>query len=196
MQTRRELLQHSLLLPLIAAPQQARAIRSYEIISDSHLLSEESARGFGLVAHRVRCRVIAVCGAGSKAVARAPELRQRAASGEWIVWEALPSTSSTHRKIMHSVFGISVGATVTPNLYISYIHPRRALTRGFLLAYSVRCADSEVIAHDNGTPIAMKRRIGCGGIIFLGSMIGPNLYAEEPEAHAIMAGLVQTLESS
>jgi hypothetical protein len=39
----------------------------------------------------------------------------------------------------------------------------------------------------------MKRRIGRGGIVFLGSMLGPNLHAEEPEAHRIATALLSIM---
>jgi hypothetical protein len=77
-------------------------------------------------------------------------------------------------------------------MYINYVWPKAVVVRSFLDAVPVECRPSEVVAHHSGIPVAMRRRIGRGGIIFLGSMLGPNLYAEEREARLVVTDLLST----
>lgn len=196
MQTRRQLLQQAILAPLAAGLVSTRPVSGLEIISEPDCLSQESARGFSLLA-AAASRFVVVCGAGATAISRAPELRGRALKGEWVVWESSPPNVmrgefSALRKTMQDVFGIRLGEPIKPGLYIQYLRPRPTLTRSFLQAIPVICPDREVIAEHAGTPVAMKRRLGRGGIVYLGSMLGPNLHAEEPEARRIAIGLRQT----
>ena len=101
--------------------------------------------------------------------------------GEWIIWESAPRFS---------------GSPMDAGLYIHYSWPRREMTRSFLQPVPVVCSDAEVIARYGGTPVAMKRRYGLGGVVFLGSMLGPNLYAGEPQAWRIVAGLLLEVDRS
>ena len=201
MQTRRQLLQQSILLPfvppLITGQATTASARNLEILAESDCLSQESARGFALIPPRC-AEVVVVCGAGLVASSWAPELRRRAAAGTWILWEAAPHASDpsqfrAFRETMQNVFGIKIGSPFEPGLYIEHVWPTRDLTRSFLAAIPVECSRSEIVARHGEIPVAMKRRIGGGGIVFLGSMLGPNLAAEEREAHRIAVALTQAM---
>lgn len=196
MQTRRQLLQQAVFAPLAAGLASTQRVSGWEIISEPDCLSQESARGFSLVS-APRGQFIVVCGAGATAMSRAPELFERVVRGEWIIWESSPPDVAREqfpalRETMRSVFGIRLGEPMKPGLYVEYLRPHRTLTRSFLQAIPVVCSNREVIAGHAGTPVGMKRPLGRGGIVFLGSMLGPNLHAEEPEAQRIAAGLLPT----
>ena len=191
MQTRRQLLQAALLAPVVGFPT-ADASSPVDIISEADCLSRESALGFGRIAAPAK-NVIIACGAGANARARAVQLRGRAARGAWIIWEHSP-LSLDHDETLPRVFGIQTAAPLNPGLYITYVWPHAALTRSFLRAVPVICSPCETVAHHSATPLAMKRRIGCGGIVFLGSMLGPNLHAREPQALQIATALFSGLD--
>lgn len=173
MQTRRQLLQQAIILPVAAGLSNAGQPAGLEILSEPDCLSQESARGFSLI-KAPRGRFIVVCGAA----ALAPELLRRARQGEWIIWERAPRLS---------------GSPANAGFYVHYSWPRGEMTRNFLHPVPVRCPDAEIIARYEGMPVAMRRRFGLGGVVVLGSMLGPNLHAEEPEAGRIAAGLVREL---
>lgn len=160
-----------MLLPLAAGLSSARTVSGVEVICEPDCLSEESARGFSLI-KAPRGSFIVVCGAA----ALAPELLRRARQGEWIIWERRPGLS---------------GSPANAGLYVCYSWPRREMTRSFLHPVPVMCPEAEVIARYEGMPVAMRRRLGLGGVIVLGSMLGPNLHAEEPEAYRIAARLLK-----
>jgi hypothetical protein len=114
--------------------------------------------------------------------------------GAWIVWESAPQSVepgqfSALAETLNATFGIQIGAPIYPGLFIEYVWPTAVLTRSFLDATPVLCPESEIVSHSGETTTAMRRRIGRGGIVFLGSMLGPNLYAEEPQAHGIATRL-------
>jgi hypothetical protein len=197
MQTRRQLLQHAIVLPFAAALSSGQRLPGVEIIAEPDCLSEESARGFSLIA-LPSGRFVVACGAGGVAMARAQELLGRAMRGEWIIWESSPPNVrpeqfSAAREHMQSVFGIRLGEPVESGMYVHYEWPHAVMTRSFMHAIPVRCSSGEVTARHAGMPIAMRRRFGSGGIVFLGSMLGPNLHAQEAEAQRIGTAIFQEL---
>jgi len=177
MQTRREILKTSLGL---AFGFERHWRGGLQIVARADCLSQESARGFAMAAKHGSGRGIVVCGAHRFA----PELLERAEGGEWIIWEAAPRCEH------QSSFGITIGPAKEPGMYIAYERPS-VLTRSFLAVHAVRCADCEVLARQEGMPVAVTRRVRRGGIVVLGSMLGPNLYAEEPQAHQIFTSILQ-----
>ncbi|MBV9268057.1 MAG: hypothetical protein JO061_17955 [Acidobacteriaceae bacterium] len=199
MQTRRQLLRQALTAGVAIHTSQSRTARRFEILSESTALSQESARGFATVAAPHHA-VIVVCGAGEKALTAAPHLFHCALQGAWLLWESAlhdlqPFQFRQLQSTLRTVFDINIGMPFHPGLYIEYIWPKPAVTRSFLEAVAVECNPAEVIARHAATPVAMRRRIGRGGIVFLGSMLGPNLYAEEPEAYAIATNLLYSSRS-
>lgn len=190
MQTRRQVLQHAI-VPLFGIGVGSRTLErpSFEIVSENTLLSRESARGFSMlgVPH---CNLVVLCGAGKKAISAAPDLLRRARQGTWVIWEIDAHSPDARdademRWRLLDVFGVGISAPFRPGLYIEYAWPQRLVTRSFLEAARVTCLPGQIVATAEGTPVAVRRRIGRGGIIVLGAMLGPNLYAEEPQAHAI-----------
>lgn len=66
--------------------------------------------------------------------------------------------------------------------YVEFRWPSRALVRDFSAIVPVCARDGERIAHVEDTTVAVARRRGRGMIVFLGSPIGPALWAGDIEA--------------
>lgn len=168
--TRREVLRDALAIPLAASGLSVPA--GPRILAAPDCLSQESAEGFRPVLAGLRARnVIVLCGMSCVDLFRLEAFR-----GAWIICEPSP-------------FTINGARDSESELYVRYRWPHIALTRCFSRAMPVSCQEAEAIAHYRGVPVAMKRRIGCGGMIWLGSMLGPNLRAEEPQARALAAAI-------
>lgn len=73
--------------------------------------------------------------------------------------------------------------------YVDYTWPHRAKVRDFSRMVPVGNQAGEVIAWIGDVPVALKRRVGRGTLIYLGSPLGPALWAGDAEArrwlHAI-----------
>ena len=68
--------------------------------------------------------------------------------------------------------------------YVSYLWPRETRVRDFSRVIPVSASDGDVIAKVGALPVALKRRVGRGTLIFLGSPLGPVLRAGDPEARS------------
>jgi hypothetical protein len=68
--------------------------------------------------------------------------------------------------------------------YVSYLWPCETRVRDFSRVIPVSASDGEVIAKVGALPVALKRRVGQGMLIFLGSPLGPVLRAGDPEARS------------
>jgi hypothetical protein len=66
--------------------------------------------------------------------------------------------------------------------YISYLWPRETRVRDFSRVIPVSASDGDVIGKVGALPVALKRRVARGTLIFLGSPLGPALRAGDPEA--------------
>ncbi|HEX3681365.1 MAG TPA: hypothetical protein VHU83_02405 [Bryobacteraceae bacterium] len=188
--TRRHILQQAFVFPLALSAEASSAPSALQIISEPNCLSQESAAGFRLL-HRPS-NVILLCGMSALGKSRALQLREQALRGKWIVFESSPRCTRTQARVLQHVFGIALSEPVVPSpdhLFARYIWPHAALTRSFSAVIPVSCSSTEAIAHYGGVSIAMQRRIGRGGLVFLGSMLGPNLRAEEPEATKLAAAI-------
>ena len=155
----------------------AKEKTSVEIISGTDCLSQESAAGFRLLLNSVRPAngMLIVCGPSAPGGAA-----DRANRGEWILHELSPDP---------------VISDASDGLFVRYDWPHTALVRTFLGRTPLPCSEEEVIARYAGVPVAMKRRIGRGGVVVLGSMLGPSLYAQDREAHRLAAAMIQGLRS-
>jgi len=175
--TRREFLSDALAAPIALSTVAAGP----RILAGPDCLSQESAAGFRSVLPVSRtANLILLCSATMP-----PRLHAAAVNGAWIVWEISPFASRN-----------SFAITDSPgDLYVRYLWPHAALTRSFSRVIPVRCAEEEAIAHYRGRPVAMKRRIGRGGIVFLGSMLGPNLRSGEREARALAKAIFSEIAS-
>lgn len=193
--TRRALLQQALAVPFAASVDaRSTAAPGLQILSEPNCLSQESAAGFGSLfasrpAHETR-NIIVLCGIRRPG---ALHLRERALGGAWIVWESSPVSTT------EDAFGIRLHKAIVPSsdqLYVRYRWPHTALLRSFSAVIPVSCPAREVIAHYGAVPIAMKRRVGRGGIVFLGSMLGPNLHAQEPQALQLVTAISSSITSA
>jgi hypothetical protein len=189
MQTRRGVLRTLAVAPLIITSDKPRTQR---IIAERDCLSEESARGFSLLSLPLRDLII-VCGATRNAATRLKELRERAVQGTWALWEQRPGVDQQVAPALSRAFDLKLGPPFVPGMLIRYNCPKATWTRSFLECTPVEYRDSAVLAYHGATPICLKRNIGCGGIVFLGSMLGPNLWAEEPQAHVIANRILAAL---
>ena len=175
MQTRRELLRNALVVPLAAA---AGPLARPRIIAGRDCLSQESAEGFQSVLPASAGNVIVLCG-----LSCVDQFRAEAANGAWIICD--PSPFAMDRAAISGPGGELHGS----ELYVRYRWPHMALIRRFSRVIPISCPDAEAIAHYRGTPVALRRRVGRGGIVFLGSMLGPPLRAEDREARALAAAI-------
>lgn len=66
--------------------------------------------------------------------------------------------------------------------YVDFRWPRRALVRDFSRVVPIVGRDGEVIATAGDHPVALRRRIARGTLLFLGSPLGPALWAGDAEA--------------
>ncbi len=174
------------------------------------LLAEESAQGFQsllpatqfLQADSIRGRV----GLGTviilPAVRSLPtdyirELRKCVNGGAWVIWERAANFgghSEYHaRELLAHFFGICISDPIRrSSTYIRYRWPIKCSAGGFHDSVRLECLPDEVIAECAGEPVAMKRAIGKGGLVFLGTMLGPGIRAEEREARVIGQTLLQS----
>jgi hypothetical protein len=74
------------------------------------------------------------------------------------------------------------GQQSTP--YVNYDWPSKATVRDFSRVTPVSAKTGDIIGSIGAVPVALKRRMGKGILIFLGSPLGPALRAGDPEAHA------------
>jgi hypothetical protein len=209
MPTRRELFFNIVSAPFAAAlvdypgkPVRARP----EIIREPHCLSEESAKGFQLLLTRNRAafdaKVIIVPGARQLSRETGLELLQKVTSGGWLILESglpfmLREEAMGQIRVLRDVFGLRVQAPLANGgAYIEYAWPLRRLVRDFSMFTPVECSADEKIAEFAGVAVCAKRRIGKGGVIFLGSMLGPGLLAEEREAHELGSAMLDYMRNA
>jgi hypothetical protein len=79
--------------------------------------------------------------------------------------------------------------------YVDYVWPHPAKVRDFSRVVPLGHAEGDVIAHVDGLPAVLKQRRGRGTLIFLGSPLGPGLWAGDAEASRWLFGVL-TLVSS
>jgi len=93
-----------------------------------------------------------------------------------------------HRDALRELFGLQVEPpqpVVRDRMRVPYVEfrwPSPTLVRDFTAIVPVASRDDERIAHVGDTPVALVRRRGRGMLIFLGSPIGPALWAGDAEA--------------
>ena len=191
MQTRRELL---FTLASATIP-----VADSHIFAENDCLSQESARGFRLLLRRVVSgNIIILPGSRGVSLERAVALRRAAMRGALVVIEGAPAFRS--HNVIRDVFGFELqpprSVANTDRLYIQYTWPVPRLVRHFSSIMPVCCLPSEKIAEFAGITVCAKRRVGRGAIIFLGSMLGPVLLAEEKEAHDVTRAILRSAATS
>lgn len=191
--TRRDLLGSALAFPL------SISLSNPQIIHDNTLLSQESAQGFRLLLRNITVPLLILPAARTIPRSLALRLRRTAIAGGWILVESglcfnAAGSWKQLRRILGELFDIEIAAPFQPSApYISFHWPQSTLVRTFEAVTPVACSRYELIATSNGIPVSTRCRIGKGGVIFLGSMLGPALAAEEREAHAIGRGILRAL---
>lgn len=214
MVTRRQVLAGTLGLPL-ALHAGSPALSSppegpVRILAEFDYLSEESAVGFEMLLHSNRH--VCVDGAGliivpaSRRLAsgQALQLRGLVWAGSWLLLESGLCFSrqrewAEQERLLRNVFGLSMSPPVPVSghewsgRYIAYSWPVHRLVRTFAGVIPVSAPRAECCARLNGMPVAIRRAIGNGGIIFLGSMLGPGLRAQEAEAHQLGAAILRSV---
>jgi hypothetical protein len=210
MQTRRELLFNILSTPFAAAlvEHPFELVHAQpQIIPEPHCLSEESASGFRLLLQRNRQvlkgfspRLIIIPGARQLSRETGRDMLRQVTSGTWLILESglafMPREEAIGQiRVLRDVFGLEVQAPLaTGGAYIEYTWPLRRLIRDFSMITPVKCSRAETIAEIRGAAVCAKRPVGKGGIIFLGSMLGPGLLAEEREAHELGSAMLLASE--
>ena len=76
--------------------------------------------------------------------------------------------------------------------YVDYTWPRPARVRDFSRAVPIQGLEGEIIARVDGVPVALKRPSGRGRLIFLGSPLGPALWAGDAEARRWLFDCLRT----
>jgi hypothetical protein len=66
--------------------------------------------------------------------------------------------------------------------YVDFIWPLRAKVRDFSRVVPVCAREDETITEVDGWRVGLKRKVGAGTLIFLGSLLGPALGAQDREA--------------
>lgn len=74
--------------------------------------------------------------------------------------------------------------------YIAYRWPREAHVRDYSRIIPVTATNGRAIAHWGEVPVAWRRPVGMGTLVFFGSPIGPALHAGDAEAHALLRSIV------
>lgn len=169
---------------------------------EPNCLSLESAEGFRSL-KVAESKAILLCAVSAIDISLALRLRERAAAGSWVIWESSPFACKSQDRILRDVFGITTKKPVvllpdhmeSTGSYVRYRWPHLALTRTFSALVPVLSPEAETVAFYGDTPVAMKRSIGRGGLLFLGSMLGPHLRAEDPDARAIGTAMLCALAS-
>jgi hypothetical protein len=106
-----------------------------------------------------------------------------------------------HQRLLKRLFDVHVDAPVdvwsqpVPVRYVHYDWPIQATVRDFSKVAAVIDSDAEVIGQIGELHIALKKRVGKGQLIFLGSPLGPALWAGDVEAGAWLRALRLTFEN-
>ena len=202
--TRRDMIQTAM-VGLAVARSPAVAETSLSVFHEDHLLAAESLRGFGAV---LGMRLAVNSGSPAIYVAlrnltdrQSRNLGERVRSGDWVLIEsgcsfASQQESGRHCDQIRNLFGLVLEKPVrVPEVsghYINYRWPIDACFRHFSEFTPVCANEQETIAHVGGVPVAARKRIGKGGIFYLGSPLGPILTARDPDAKRLALSLLNT----
>jgi hypothetical protein len=84
----------------------------------------------------------------------------------------------------------TVGNVAAP--YVDYTWPHKTKVRDFSQVVPLAAQDGEVIGMMGKLPIALRKQVGKGTLIFLGSTIGPHLRAGDPEARRWLHSVLES----
>ena len=163
--------------------------------------------------HRQECLFYVVPGAGAIGNDLGRRLARLVDCGAWLVLESAAGFAGeaafeTQCEMLASHFGLSIerpmdlresGESIVP--YVDYVWPAAVKIRDFSrvvpvgsgarpaeapvppLSGPVSCETSEAIGAIAGRRVAVRRRLGRGVLVFLGSPIGPALAIGDRDAH-------------
>lgn len=106
----------------------------------------------------------------------------------------------THRTMLHDHLEIDLEPPVTlwpadggsrGAPYVDFTWPHATKVRDFSRVVPLGRQVGEIIAWADGVPVALKRRWGRGTLIFLGSPLGPALWAGDREARSWLAEVLR-----
>jgi hypothetical protein len=125
-------------------------------------------------------------------------------AGGWVILESAagfadPRRCRAQQALLREQFGVSVEAPVhlwaeemrrgdVP--YVDYVWPLATKVRDFSRVVPVARQQAGIIGWINGLPVALKRKVGRGTFIFLGSPLGPALWTGDAEAHRWLGKLL------
>jgi len=205
----------------VAASENGRQAGRWIVVDQGNSLARESARGFQAALRRTGERFeisdsVPSCSAElivlpfAAALARQQVLRLRTqvVSGCSVIIESGASFASHDEKLRQSVmwrhtFGVRVDlrpsagtwpAGDSPD-YVRYHWPADTQIRHFGEFFPVHLSGAEEIAIYRGRTVAIRKQIGRGELLFLGSPLGPILAAEDHQAAELAAGMIQHLMS-
>jgi hypothetical protein len=73
--------------------------------------------------------------------------------------------------------------------YVAYRWPLQAHVRDFSRVIQVSAASGHAIAHWGEAPVAWRKKVGAGSLIFLGSPLGPALGSGDTEANTLFQSI-------
>jgi len=152
--------------------------------------------------HRQECLFYVVPGAGEVDDDLGLRMARLVDRGGWLVFESAAGFAGeaafrTQREMLVSHFGLSIerpmdlwesGESIVP--YVDYVWPAAVKIRDFSRVVPVSCETSEGIGSIGGRQVAVRRRVGRGVLVFLGSPIGPALGAGDGDAHRWLDSLM------
>ena len=188
---------------LVLLPSDPNAIASESALGYSRVLGSElcpSPVPNQLPSSNLRCLILP--GVRALPFALAARLHELAAAGTWLILEsglcfASEREIETQAKVLADVFSLHIdtprpaqtGAR-TARSYVQYHWPLPALVPDFSEFTPVRHSDADAIATIHGRVVAVRRPIHRGGIVFLGSPLGPGLFAGDRESSEIATRLI------
>ena len=79
--------------------------------------------------------------------------------------------------------------------YVAYHWPLEARIRDFSRVIPVSAENGRAIGHWGEIPVAWRKSIGTGTLIFVGSPIGPALHAGDSDAASLLCSLIDVLDA-
>jgi hypothetical protein len=174
----------------------ARATPTLQIDTESHCLSEESASGYQLLMNEgLRIgpsnTLLIAPAARELTLGRCRRLLELVEHGAWLLLEAgvcfsCSSDAASQAVLVQKVFGILplppivIGREAVTH-YVDFSWPASQLVRAFHAVVPVAPGDHQVIARFQGYEACVRKPIAKGGIVYLGTMLGPGLLAGERE---------------
>jgi hypothetical protein len=198
MLNRRELITSVTSAPLLAAcsykPANPFAMSAF--LEEPHTIAVESARGYRAISNK-RANLIIAPGIRDITPELCIALVERVRSGASLLLESgLCFSSPDHTNRQRQILKQGLALELLPLVltaeanYVTYAWPLQKLVRSFHAVIPVVCAERDVIARFQGLPVCAKIHMGRGCLVYLGSLLGAGLLAEEREARAVGNALV------